>query len=145
MDLEVPMAKILCIDDYKLYSEAIALMIAKRGNHEVKVMLTPFHFSDLVNFRPDIITLNLVRKMEVLGTGLHDFDTEVEGAKAYRALADQERLPAPVVVTAIAIREDELPKALRYVAYIEVPHRMDYLMEVIESICKGPPDDLIPM
>lgn len=131
------MAKILCIDDYKLYSEMVGMMLEKKGRHNVKSDILPFDMEDIRSFNPDVIVLSLVRKTEALGAPLHDFFTEVDGAKAFRAITENpDLLRYPIVITGIAIRESEIPKGLEYLAFLEVPARLDYLLEVIDRITR---------
>lgn len=129
------MAKVLCVDDFKLYAEMIAMLLEQRGRHEVKVEIVPFNLAEIQQFQPDLVVMNLVRKIEAVGAPIQDFYTEVDGAKALRALQESPDLQGyPLVITSIAVEERELPAGFDYLAYIEVPTKFDYLLETIERI-----------
>ena len=81
------MAKILCVDDYRMYAEMVGTMLEQRGGHEVKVDVVPLVVDEILAYAPDIIVINLVRKAEVLGSPVHDFYREVDGAKAVVAIS----------------------------------------------------------
>lgn len=132
------MAKIFCINDYKLYAEMVAIMLERKGGHEVLADILPLDIAEIEAFNPDLIILNLVRKLDSLGAGgMHDFDTEVEGARAVRAVnASPELERFPLVITAMAVLERDLPKGLRYEAFVEVPQKLDNLLEIIDKIVR---------
>lgn len=138
------MAKILCIDDYQFYADMIALILEKRGGYEVKTAIYPLNLGEIENFSPDLILLNLVRKIETLGTALQDFYTEVNGAKALKALSENPLTEkAPLVVTAMGVTEEELPKGFHYKAFLPIPERIDYLMDTIKKIVESKGEGLI--
>lgn len=129
------MARILCINDYKLYSELIALMLQRKGQHEVRVAIVPFALREIEEYQPDLIILNLVRKMEALRSPLADFYAEVDGAKSLRALKDHLDVGQfPLIITAVAVEERELPPGYEYLAFIEVPSKFDYMLETLDRI-----------
>jgi hypothetical protein len=132
------MAKIYCINDYKLYAEMVGLMLERKGGHEVIADILPLDMAEIEAFGPDLIILNLVRKLDSLGAGgMHDFDTEVEGARALKFVNAAPALSRyPVVITAMAVLERDLPKGLRYEAFVEVPQKLDNLLEIIEKIVR---------
>lgn len=129
------MARVLCLDDYRMYAEMVGTMLRQKGGHEVKIDVVPLVMDEVVAFDPDVIVINLVRKMETLGSPLQDFFREVEGAKAFqelRAAPETERYP--IVLTALAVREVEVPEGLRYEAFIEVPQRIEHLLHTIDRL-----------
>jgi CheY-like chemotaxis protein len=129
------LAKILCIDDYQLYAEMIGTMLERYGHHQVKVDVVPLVMDEVLAFDPDVIVLNLVRKAEVLGAPIHDFYREVDGGKALQALAKAEEIKdIPVVLTALAVRETEVPLGLHYEAFIEIPQKIDVLRHTIDRL-----------
>lgn len=139
------MAKVLCVNDFKLYSEMVSLLLHRKGGHDVRTEIVPFAVQEIEEFQPDVIILNLVRKMEALRSPLADFYSEVDGARAYRALAAHPSLSRyPIVLTAIAVEERELPKTLPYVAFIEVPGKLDQLLEIIDRIVAAGGADIAP-
>lgn len=140
------MARVLCIDDYELYSTMVKHLLERQGGHEVKVAIVPFRLSEIAAFNPDVIIINLVRKMDSFaGGGMVDFYAEVEGAKAFKALAEHiDTVPARIIVTAIAVREVEVPRSLPYVAFVNVPQQMDYLLRAIAEAAGSSPDDILP-
>lgn len=120
-------------------------MLEKKGHYQVKSDILPLDLDDIRSFDPDVIVLTLVRKAEALGTQIHDFFAEVDGAKAFRALSENpELLRYPVVITGIAIRESEIPEGLNYLAFLEVPARLDYLLETIDRITKTRGEHIAP-
>lgn len=132
------MARVLCLDDYLVYAEMVGLMLKQKGGHEVKIDVVPLVIEDVLAFDPDVIVINLVRKTEALGAPLRDFFREVDGAKAFKELAAAPETKAyPIVLTALALREVELPLGLHYEAFIEVPQKVDYLLHTIDRLAKA--------
>lgn len=132
------MAKILCVDDYRMYAEMVGSMLQQKGGHEVKVDVVPLVIDEVVDFAPEVIVINLVRKAEVLGTPIHDFYREIDGAKAFQALAGAPEIAQiPIVLTALAVKESEVPTGLRYEAFIEVPHKIDVLNHAINRLAEA--------
>lgn len=129
------MAKILCIDDYQLYAEMIGNMLGRYGHHQVKVDVVPLVMDEVLAFAPDVIVLNLVRKAEVLGAPVHDFFREVDGAKALQALSSAPELKdIPLVITALAVRETEVPLGFQYEAFIEIPQKIEVLRHTVDRL-----------
>jgi CheY-like chemotaxis protein len=130
------MGKILSIDDFQLYAEMVGELLRQRGGHTVKVMINPLVVDEIEAFCPDLVVVNLVRKPETISAGgLKDFYTEVDGAKAFRALAPLCQVRGwPVVVTSLAVAERDVPQDLRYESFVEVPQRLDYLLHSIDRI-----------
>jgi hypothetical protein len=134
------MAKVLCINDYPAYAEMVGAMLEKKGGHLVQNETVPISFKAIEAFDPDVIVINLVRKLETISAGgMTDFYTDVEGAKAFRELtlaSSREPLRWPIVVTSLAVLEQEVPKdeCLKYVAFVEVPQKLDQLNAIIEKI-----------
>lgn len=132
------MARVLCINDYLVYSEMFALLLQKKGGHEVMALIVPFEIPRIRAFNPDVILVNLVRKAEALGAPIHDFYTQVDGARALRAIQESpDTRDFPLVITAMAVTEAELPKGLDYVAFVEVPGKLDHLLMIIDQITQG--------
>ncbi len=139
------MAKVLCVNDFKLYSEMVSLMLQRKGGHVVRTEIVPFALREIEEFEPDVIVLNMVRKMEALRSPLADFYAEVDGARAFRALAQREDLHRyPIILTAIAVEEREVPKVLPYLAFIEVPGKIDQMLDIIDRIVASRGSDLAP-
>ena len=129
------MAKILCVDDYRMYAEMVGTMLEQRGGHEVKVDVVPLVVDEILAYAPDLIVINLVRKAEVLGSPVHDFYREVDGAKAVVAISEAPALKdIPLVLTALAVKESEVPAGLRYEAFIDVPHKIDLLLHAVDRL-----------
>jgi hypothetical protein len=79
-----------------------------------------------------------VRRTEALGVALHDFYREVEGAKALKAIAAAPELRGiPVILTALAVNEIEVPTELRYEAFVVIPQRLDSLLRAIERLTRS--------
>jgi CheY-like chemotaxis protein len=131
-------AKILCVDDYPLYAEMVGTMLQQKGHHEVKVDVVPLFIDEITAFAPDVIVVNLVRRTEALGVALHDFYREVEGGKALKAIAEAPELQGiPLILTALAVNEIEVPENLRYDAFVVIPQRLDSLLRVIERLTQS--------
>ena len=138
------MAKVLVIDDFHTYSEMISLLIEKKGKHEVQADILPFDAAQVHAFAPDVIVLSLVRKVEALASRLTDFYREVDGAKALKAFTADESLRGyPLIITAIGLEERELPPDLDYIAFVDIPHRLDYLIETINHIAASRGRDIL--
>lgn len=139
------MAKVLCINDFPMYSEMVALLLHKKGRHHAISEIVPFDVMRIHEFDPDVIVLNLVRKPEALGMPLTDFEGQVDGARAFRALAEDASLRRyPLVLTAIAVLESELPQWTPYMAFVEIPYKIDNLLHVVERAAAVPRADIVP-
>jgi CheY-like chemotaxis protein len=130
------MAKILTVDDYPLYAEMVSELLRQHGHHEVKAVLAPVILEEITDFAPDVIVVSLVRRLEAIGHGpLHDFDSEVDGARAWRSIAESESMrPYPVILSVIGVRETEVPAQYPYVALVHIPHELDLLLTTIRKI-----------
>lgn len=138
------MARILCVNDFKAYSEMVAHTLRVKGGHVADSIIVPFGADAIEAYAPDVLVLNLVRKVEALGAPLTDFYTQVDGARAFRALIENPQLcRCPIVLTSIAVLEFEVPPGLPYVAFIEVPQKMDNLLLILDHIAGAPADRLI--
>jgi CheY-like chemotaxis protein len=139
--------RILCVDDYPIYADMIAMMLEKRGGHTVQSEIVPVSLKVIERFKPDVIIVTLVRKLETLSAGgMQDFFSDVEGAKAFREIAKAARagqLPWPIVVTSLAVLERELPhdEGLDYVAFLEIPQKLDVLLVIIQKILEAKAED----
>lgn len=129
-------ARVMCIDDYQAYADMLAEMLERRG-YEVKSLVVPFGVKEIADFDPDVIVLTLVRKIEALRSPISDFRAEVEGAAAYRTIAETQDLHRyPIILAAIAVEQREIPGDLPYVAFVEVPQRLIELTEIIDRVVK---------
>lgn len=138
------MAKVLVIDDFHTYSEMISLLIEKKGKHEVQADILPFDTDRVHAFAPEVIVVSLVRKVEALASRLTDFYREVDGAKALKAFTADENLRRyPLIITAIGLEERELPADVDYVAFVDIPHRLDYLIEMIDRVAASRGRDIL--
>jgi hypothetical protein len=124
---------VLSVDDFQMYAEMVGALIKDRGGHEVRVMINPILVEEVEAFAPDVVVLNLVRKPETISSGgLRDFFTEVDGARAFKVLAPLcKQRGWPMVITALAVAERDVPQEYPYDAFVEVPHRLDYLLHSI--------------
>ena len=141
------MAKILCIDDYPMYGEMLGLLLEKHGGHQIRVESVPLSIKSIQDFNPDVIVVNLVRKLETLSAqGIGDFYADVEGAKALREIVHASQSGAihwPIVITSLGVLEHDLPQeeGLEYVSFIEIPQKLDRLMFVLEKILSAEAED----
>lgn len=133
------MARILTVDDYPLYAEMVSELLRQHGNHEVKAVLAPVILEEITDFEPEIIVVSLVRRLEAIGHGpIHDFYSEVDGARAWRSIASAEAMrPYPVILSVIGVREAEIPPGLAYVALVHIPHEIDLLLNTIKKILEA--------
>lgn len=139
------MARVLCIDDYPLYAEMVALMLEKKGGHTVKTEIVPLDLEEVRRYDPDVIVVNLVRKQEVLGSPLHDFASEVDGAKALHALVESPLTEQyALIITAIAVEERAIPKGIPYLAFIEIPQKLDMLNQAVIKVAASRKRDVAP-
>lgn len=138
------MARILCVNDFLAYSEMVAHTLRRKGGHEAQSAIVPFGAEVIETYAPDILILNLVRKVEALGAPLTDFYTQVDGARAFRAIAGNPALARyPLILTSIAVLEFEVPEGLPYVAFIEVPQKIENLLLTVDHVAGGRSSRLI--
>ncbi|MDB5099484.1 MAG: hypothetical protein JWM80_3905 [Cyanobacteria bacterium RYN_339] len=129
------MGRILCIDDYPFYADMVAEMLRKRGGHLVKSDVVPLDLAEIKAFDPDVIIVSLVRRLESISAGgMRDFYHEVEGAKAFQFIAAKAVQDVPVIITGLAVSEMDVPRGLRYEAFIEVPQKLDALLRTIDKL-----------
>jgi hypothetical protein len=130
------MAKIVTINDYPLYAQMVADLIARERGHEVKMLLSPIVVDEITGFAPDVIVVSLVRKLESMGHGrLHDFFLEVDGAKSFREISRApETKDIPIILTSLGVREVEIPQDLPYIALAHIPHEIDLLLLAIDKL-----------
>lgn len=139
--------RILCIDDYPIYADMVALMLEQKGGHTVQSEIVPVSLKAIERFKPDVIIVTLVRKLETLSAGgMQDFFSDVEGAKAFRELAKAAKagqLRAPIIVTSLAVLEREIPhdEGLEYVAFLEIPQKLSVLLVIIQKILEAKADE----
>lgn len=132
------MARVLCIDDFIQYSEMVAMLLSHKGGHETLPVIVPLDLTVIERFKPDVVVLNLVRKVEALGEPLVDFYAQVDGARAYRAIAEHRELSGfTLVLTSIAVLEVEVPKLMPYLAFVDLPSKIDNLLHVVERAAEG--------
>lgn len=133
------MAKIVAVDDYKLYSEMVVELLTRHGGHQVKGILAPVILEEITDFDPDLVVITLVRRLEAIGHGpLYDFYAEVDGARTWRSLASKEAFRHyPVIVAVIGVRESEIPADLAYLALVHVPHELEMLLTAIDKIVEA--------
>lgn len=133
------MARVTTIDDFPLYARMVAEFVRDEGGHEVQMLLSPVLYQEIQQFDPAVIVISLVRKIETLGHGpMHDFYTEVDGAKSFRDLArNGVGGGAPIVLTALGLKESEVPRDLPFAAFIHIPQEMDLLLTVITKLVQA--------
>lgn len=141
------MARILCIDDYPMYAELVASMLRQKGGHEVKSDIVPLDVDSVKKFNPDIIIINLVRRLESISHGgMTNFYHEVEGSKAFHVFATDGMKEYPLIITGLAVSEMDLPGDLRYESFVEIPQKLDKLMIAIDKVVAARKEgsDIIP-
>lgn len=132
------MATIVTINDYPLYAEMVADLIRKESGHEVHMLLSPIAAEEVTALQPDVLIISLVRKLDTIGHGsLHDFYTEVDGAKSYREISrSPETRGYPIILTSLGVREAEVPQDLPYKAFIHIPQELSLLLMAVDKLTK---------
>jgi CheY-like chemotaxis protein len=139
------MAKILCIDDFTQYAEMMALYIEREGGHETAVEIVPFDLERIEKFKPDLIVLSIVRKMEHVREPITNFYSQVDGSKAFRELSTNPATAGyPLLIASLAVLESEVPKDLTYMGFIEIPSKFDNLLMIVDHILEARGQDIIP-
>lgn len=139
------MAKILCIDDFTQYAEMIALYIEREGHHKTGVEIVPFNIERIEKFKPDLIVLSIVRKMEHVREPITNFYSQVDGSKAFRELSNNPATSKyPLLITSVAVLESEVPKDLHYVGFVEIPGKFDNLLKIVEQVIEARGQTIIP-
>lgn len=132
------MTRVLCISDNPIHVAMFADMLKRRERHEIVTMVPPLDFAAIAALDPEVILVNLVRRIAALRSPIANFDAEVEGARALKSLLAGLGAPRPcLILTGIAVEEHHLPPGLDYAAFVEVPHRLDKLFEAIDSLASG--------
>lgn len=139
------MARILCIDDFTQYAEMLASYIEREGHHKTSVEIVPFNIERITQFKPDLIVLSIVRKMEHVREPITNFYAQVDGSKAFRELSQNPLTSAyPLLITSVAVLESEVPKDLHYLGFIEIPGKFDNLLQIIDQIIAARGQAIIP-
>jgi hypothetical protein len=133
------MAKITTINDFPLYARMVAEFLREQAGHEVQMLLSPVLYAEIEQFGPVVIIISIVRKIETIGHGpMHDFYTEVDGAKSFRDLAQSPSTGTiPIVLASLGVKESEVPKDLKFAAFVHIPQEMDLLLTVIANLVKA--------
>lgn len=132
------MARILCINDNPMHVAMFADMFKRREHHEVTTMVPPLDMAAIKALAPEIILLNLVRRLESLRSPIANFYAEVEGARTLKHLLEALPPPRPfLILTGIAVEEAHLPQDLAYAAFVEVPAGLDALLAAIDGLETG--------
>ena len=128
------MAKILCIHDNAHQVALFADMLKRRGHHEVRTMVSELDVEELRAFAPDVVLVNLVRRVESLRSPIANFEVEIEGARILRAFLAEAIAPRPLLVlTGIAVEPKEVPADIPYAAFIEVPRQLEGLLACVDE------------
>jgi hypothetical protein len=132
------MAKVVILDDHPNYAEMVANYLTEHGHHVMPDVI-PFDVPAIERFGADVLVVSLVRKIEVLGQPITDFYKEVDGSRALLQLQEHASMKGlPLVLTAIAVAERELPPELEYQAYVDFPREIGILLRMVERLAKRP-------
>lgn len=127
------MARVVILDDLQ---EAIAILappLAAQG-HDLLSDVSPIDFERIMRFRPDVILLNLYRRIEAFDRPIGEIRADIEG---FDLLLEMEQYPAigviPIILLGNCLQEKDVPTSVNYDLFLSLPRDLKlYLPKVIE-------------
>lgn len=127
------MAKVYILDDLQETIDILAPPLRDAG-HDVMTDISPIDFERIMRFRPDVITLNLYRKLEAFDRPIQSIESDVLG---FIPLMEMERYPAisviPIILLGNCLQEKDVPTSINYDLFLSFPRDVTlYLPKVVE-------------
>ncbi len=127
------MAKVVILDDLQETIEILAPPLRAQG-HEVLTDVTPIDFERIMRFRPDVITLELYRKLEAFDRPIRNIEEDVIG---FTPLVEMEHYPAisviPIILLGSCLQEKDVPTSVNYDLFLSFPRDVKlYFPKVVE-------------
>jgi len=127
------MAKVVILDDLQETIDILAPPLREQG-HDVLTDVTPIDFERIMRFRPEIITLNLYRKVEAFDRPILTVEADVIG---FTPLVEMEHYPAvsviPIILLGNCLQEKDVPTSVNYDLFLSFPRDMRlYFPKVVE-------------
>ena len=127
------MAKVMILDDLQETIDLLAPPLREQG-HEVLTDVSPIDFERVMRFRPDVITLDLYRKIEAFDRPIRNVEEDVIG---FTPLVEMEHYPAigiiPIILLGNCLQEKDVPTSVNYDLFLSFPRDVKlYFPKVIE-------------
>jgi len=127
------MAKVYILDDLQETVDILAPPLRDEG-HEIMTDIAPIDFERIMRFKPDVITLNLYRKLEAFDRPIESLEADVLG---FIPLVEMERYPAisviPIILLGNCLQEKDVPTSINYDLFLSFPRDATlYLPKVVE-------------
>lgn len=127
------MAKVFILDDLQETIDILAPPLREQG-HEVMTDVSPIDFERIMRFRPEVITLNLYRKLEAFDRPIQSVEADVLG---FTPLVEMEHYPAisviPIILLGNCLQEKDVPTSINYDLFLSFPRDATlYLPKVVE-------------
>lgn len=127
------MSKVMILDDLQETVQLLAPPLIGQG-HEVLTDISPIDFERLMTFRPDVITVNLYRRLEAFDRPITNMEADVIG---FEPLVEMERYPAvsliPIILLGNCLQEKDVPTTVNYDLFLSIPRDIAlYIPKVIE-------------
>ena len=127
------MAKVMILDDLQETIDLLAPPLRDQG-HELLTDVSPIDFERIMRFKPDVITLNLYRKLEAFDRPIRTIEEDVDG---FIPLIEMENYPAigviPIILLGNCLQEKDIPTSVNYDLFLSFPRDVTlYFPKVIE-------------
>lgn len=127
------MARVVILDDLQETIDVLEPPLRAQG-HEVLTDISPIDFERILRFNPDIITLDLYRKLEAFDRPIQSIEEDVIG---YIPLVEMERYPAvgviPIILLGNCLQERDIPTSVNYDLFLSFPRDMKlYFPKLVE-------------
>lgn len=127
------MAKVAIFDDLQEMIAILAPPLVGQG-HEVFTDVSPIDFERVLEFGPEVITLDLYRDPQAFDRPISNIETDVQG---FKPLVEMEKYPAinviPIILIGNCLQEKDVPTSVNYDIFLSFPQDIKlYFPKVVE-------------
>lgn len=127
------MARVMIIDDLQETLDLLMPPLVDQG-HEVMSDISPIDFERVMRFAPQVITVDLYRRLEAFDRPIQSVEADVIG---FLPLMEMEKYPAvsviPIILVGNCLQEKDIPTEVNYDLFLSFPRDVKlYLPKVLE-------------
>ncbi len=127
------MARVVIVDDLQETIDILAPPLVSQG-HEVLTDISPIDFERVMAFKPDVLTLDLYRRLEAFDRPIQNIEADVIG---FKPLVEMEQYPAisviPIILIGNCLQEKDIPTSVNYDLFLSLPGDVKlYFPKVVE-------------